>query len=238
VSRKALSKTGILLLPALIFAGCAGEPTIQTGEDAETVLGTLNKVDNSRVDLAYIDPNGDYARYKRVYISPLDVDNVEIIQPSRGSSMLNRFNKEWELTDRDKQDLQAAFKDAAERQLTAGGAYSLAEELGDDVLRVDAMITSIAPTAPKDDATSRSVGRTEVYTSSSAAISIAMAIADGDSGEILAIVKDTKRSNNNTWGINNRVTNLAEAKRDFTTWTRLMHDGLLELRARAETGGN
>ncbi len=118
---KAVAKTGVFLLPVLILGGCAGEPTIQTGEDAETVLGTLNKVDNSRMDIAYVDPNGDYARYKRVYISPLDVDNVEIIQPSRGSSMLNRYNKEWELTDRDKQDLQTAFKDAAERQLTEGG---------------------------------------------------------------------------------------------------------------------
>ena len=37
-----------------LLAACASEPTVQTGDDAEVVMGNLHKVDNSRADLAYI----------------------------------------------------------------------------------------------------------------------------------------------------------------------------------------
>jgi hypothetical protein len=220
-------------LPALILSGCAGDPTIQTGDDAQTMMGTLNKVDNARADLAYVDPNADYSRYRKVYIQPLDLDNVEIIQPSAGS-MLNRYNKEWELSDSDKQTLQEAFRASMVKELTAGGAYALADGPGDDVINVSAMITSIAPSGPKDDQTSRTTGRSRVYSEGAGGMSIAVMLTDGDSGEVLAIIKDTRNSNNSTWGINNSVTNMAEVRRNFSTWARRMHDGLLALRARAE----
>jgi hypothetical protein len=217
-----------------LLAACAGDPTIQTGDDAETIMGSLNKVDNTRVTLAYVDPNGDYDRYTRAWIAPLDVDNVEIVQPSSSSSIVNRYNREWELTDKDKEALRSAFRESMEKALTAGGAYAIAEGPGDDVLRIEAMITSIAPSGPRDDASTRTVGRSRVYTQGAGGMSIAVMLADGDSGEVLAVIKDTRNSDNSTWGLNNSVTNMSEVRRNFSSWGRQIHDGLLALRARAE----
>jgi hypothetical protein len=226
-------------LACLLLAGCAGEPTIQTGENAETVMGTLNKVDNARADLDYVDPTIDYGRYSKLLILPLDVDNIEIVQPPKSTSMVNRFNKEWELTDDDKQKLQDAFRDATEEQLPAGGAFQLTDARGDDVLVIEAMITSIAPSGPKDDVASRGTGRARVYTSGAGGMSIAVMFADGDSGEVVALVKDTRSSANSTswgtWGQNNSVSNMAEVRRDFNAWARSIHDGLLSLSERAAT---
>lgn len=227
----------VAALPLLLLIACAGDPSIQTGDDAEVIMGTLNKVDNARAELAYVDPTADYGRYRKVHIQPLDLDNVEIIQPSSGNSQVNRYNREWELTDSDKQRLQDAFLQAMEKELTAGGAFELAEAGGDDVITIEAMITSIAPSAPKDDQMSRTSARSQVYTQGGGGISIAIMLSDGDSGEVLAIIKDTRNSNTggSYWGVNNSVTNMAEVRRDFSVWAKRMHDGLLALRARAQS---
>lgn len=217
-----------------LLAACAGEPTIQTGDDAEVVMGTLNKVDNARVDMAYVDPEGDYGRYTKVYLTPLDLDNVEIIQPnSSNTSMVNRYNKEWELTDQNRESLQAAYREVMERELTKDGAFMITESGGDDVIAVEGAITTIAPSAPKDDFDSRGTGRSRVYTEGGGSISIAIALADGDSGEILAIVKDTRTSNSNNWGLNNSVTNMADVRRAFSSWGTRVRDGLIGLKALA-----
>jgi hypothetical protein len=157
----------------LALAGCAGEPTIQTGEDAEVIMGNLNKVDNSRMGLVYVDPNADYARYTRAHILPLDLDHVEIIQPNTSGSMVNRYNRDWELTDKDKAALQDAYREVMAREISKNGAFALADSTGDDVLTIGAMITAIAPSAPKDDAMSRSTARSRVYSESAGSISIA-----------------------------------------------------------------
>lgn len=230
---------GALRLPllfgcALVLAGCAGDPRIQTGDSADTILGSLNKVDNTPADLVYVDPSFDYARFTRVQLKPLDLDNVEIIQPPTSSSMVNRYNEEWMLNDADKQRLQAAFEEAMVRELSAGGAFTMTQESGDDVLVIEAMLTTIAPSGPKDDVASRGIGRSRVYSEGAGGMSIAIMFADGDSGEVLALVKDTRTSQNSNWGLNNSVTNMSEVRRNFSAWARQTHDGLLALRARGQ----
>ena len=222
-------------LGAALLAACAGEPTIQTGDNAETIMGgTLARVDNARAELVYVDPDADYARYQRVLIVPLDVDNIEIVQPGTSTSAVNRYNREWQLEDKDKQWLRETFRSAMETAITSGGAFGLATEGGDDVLRIEAMITRIAPSGPKDDLQSRPSARTRVYTEGAGAMSIAVMLADGDSGEIIALIKDTRSSQSATWGMNNSVSNQAEVRRTFNTWGTRIHDGLLALRARSE----
>jgi uncharacterized lipoprotein YajG len=226
-----------LALAALLLGACAGEPTIQTGDDAETIMGNLNRVDNARVALAYVDPEADYSRYTRVLIEPLDLDNVEIVQPDNMNSMVNRYNREWELSDADKATLQVAFDEAMRRELTAGGLFEIASASGDDVLVIDAMLTRLAPSASRDDMTARTSARSRVYTQGAGSISIAIAFGDGDSGEVLAIIKDTRSNDNGAWGLNNSVTNMAEVRRTFTSWAKRIHDGLAALRQRREAGG-
>ncbi|MEM1142678.1 MAG: DUF3313 family protein [Pseudomonadota bacterium] len=223
-------------LGLVLLGACAPSPTIQTGADAETTLdGALNKVDNTAVDLAYVDPDADYGRYTKVWVTPLDLDNVEIEQPSSNSSILNRYNEEWELTDDDKVKLQEAFANSMQRELTRNGDFAAVSSGGDDVIVVEAMITKIAPSAPKDDTASRGMGRSRVFTQGAGGMAIAIVLADGDSGEVLAIIKDARSSENSNWGLNDSVTNMADVKRNFNTWALRIHKGLLGLKQRASS---
>lgn len=206
-----------------LVAACSGTPEIQTGEDAEVIGGNLHRVDNTRADLAYIDPAADFSRYDSVMLMPLGVDNIEVIQPDTRGSVTHRRN--WELTDGDKEMLQQIYRDAMVKQLQDKGHFPVVSEPGDNVLQIAAMITAIAPSAAKDDNLSRPTGRSYVITEGSGAIAVAVAFGDSETGEVLALVKDSRASSNH-WGLNNSVTNRADVQRTFSNWALQINKSL------------
>ena len=74
----------VLMSFPLLFAGTANA---QDGKDSgpDVILGTLHKVDNAKVGIAYVDPDADFSLYAKILLDPLNVDKVEIVQPSRSS---------------------------------------------------------------------------------------------------------------------------------------------------------
>ena len=208
---------------ALVLNACTATPEVQTGDDAEVVMDTLHRVDNARVQLAYIDPDANLAKYNRVLVRPLGVDKIEIVQPSQSGSIVGR--RDWELTDEDKVGLQTMYHEAMVKQLEEKGGYEVTDTADDDVLEIVAMITSLAPSGPKDDSRSRSAGRSRVYTDGAGSIAVAIVYGDSETGEVLGLAKDVRGSNSH-WGANNSVSNKAEVRRIFTSWAVSIREGL------------
>lgn len=203
------------LLASLFLVACQSPPQVQTGKDAEVIQGNLVRVDNSLARMAYMDPDVDFSKYTAIQLTPLGVDHVEIVQPTASYSASR--NRHWELTDADKLGLQKDFQEAMSKQLSGKGGYPLAETAGENVLRLSAILTRLAPAAPKDDNRSRPVGRSKVFTEGAGRIDIAVIFSDSETGEVLALIKDS-RAGSSQWGINNNVTNAAEVRRAFNSW--------------------
>ena len=202
-------------LACLLLVACQNTPQIQTGENAEVIQGSLVRVDHSRTKLAYIDPSADFNKYTAILLTPLGVDNVEVIQPT--TSYRTTRTPNWELTDADKLRLQKDFQEAMSKQLALQKTYPLVTAAGDDVLLISAKLTRIAPTAPKDDNRSRPAGRNKIVTEGAGKISVEVTFSDSETGEVLALAKDT-RSGSSLWGLNNSITNAAQVRRVFTSW--------------------
>lgn len=218
-------KTLVGTLAAIsLLAACSSEPTVQTGADAEVIGGNLHRIDHSKVKMAYIDPQADFSKYTRVLLRPLGVDNVEIIQPQSSGSVVSG-SRDWVLTDEDKDMLRQVFLDAMTRQLEEKGHFPIVTEADDDVLEIAAMITAIAPSGPKDDLRSRGAGRNYVITEGAGSIAVAFAFGDSQTGEVLALAKDS-RSSNSFWGSNNSVSNMADVRHMFNSWALQIRSGL------------
>ena len=214
-----------------ILIACSSTPEIQTGEDAEVIGDNLHRVDGARADMAYIDPDADFSKYTKVHIRPLGVDNIEVVQPNATGTSFSR--RDWELTESDKQMLQDLFQAAMQKHLEDKGDFPLVDEAGDDVLEIAAMITAIAPSAAKDDNRSRPTGRSYVVTEGAGAIAVAVAFGDSQTGEILALVKDS-RSSSTHWGMNNSVTNKADVSRMFNSWAMQINTSLGKITGKAD----
>jgi hypothetical protein len=214
---KKLFSTLLLSIPVL-FACSSQEPTIQTGDDAEVIMDRLHRVDHSRVAIAFVDPDADFGRFNKILLDPLDLSDVEIVQPQRSAA--NRRN-DWTLSDQNKENLARAFREVFERELGETGDYPIVTEPGPDVLRISAAVTGIAPNAAMDDNRSRPVGRTRVYTEGAGSMRIAFGFADSETDKVLAIIKDA-RSGSPTWGPNNRVSNMSDVRFMFGHWARMV----------------
>jgi Protein of unknown function (DUF3313) len=217
----------LLALPLIAaLAGCTSTPEVQTGDDAEVVLDSLHRVDHVKADMVYIDPDVDFSKYNKVLITPLGVDNIEIIQPNKSTSVANQ--RDWELTDQDKQKLQQAYHDAMVKYLDDKGSFPIVTEAADDVLQISAALTAIAPSAARDDGKSRPIGRSKVYTEGAGSLAIFVVYGDSETGEVFALVKD-RRTSSSVWGSNNSVSNMADVRRMFNSLAAQIHNGLVKV---------
>jgi len=205
---------GVLLMFLLLVA-CQNIADSQTSKDATGIPQNLVRIDHTAAKLAYVDPNADFSKYTAILLTPLGLDNVEIIQPQSSISTIGHRN--WQLTDSDKQRLQQDYREAMIKQLSVKGGYTMVDSAADHVLRITARLTRIAPTAPKDDSRSRPTGRSRMYTEGAGKMSVEVTFNDAETGELLALAKGT-RSGSSIWGINNSVTNAAEVRRMFNAW--------------------
>lgn len=210
---KVSSIAGALL--SLLLVACQSTPAIQTGKDAEVIDGNLVRVDHTVADLVYVDPNADFARYTAILLAPLGVNNVEIVQPAGSFPAPGRHD--WALSDADKQRLQQDFETVMRNQLADKGGYPIVDAAGENVLKISAILTRIAPTASKDDFRSRPTGRNKVFTEGAGDLDVTVIFSDSRSGEVLALAKD-RRTGSTLWGVNNSVTNGAEVRRVFNAW--------------------
>ncbi len=219
------SKRFAVLLSAAALVACSQQATIPTGEDAEKIGDNLYRVENSSVKAAFVDPDVDFSVYKKIYIAPLNLDKVEIIQPT--SSPTNR--RAWELTDKDKELLAQRYQEVMTKYLAEDKAdnpgYEIVNAPGDGVLQLSSSILAIAPTAAKDDFKSRPVGRSRVFTEGAGSMTIGFAINDSVSGKTLITAVDQRRG----WGTyrsNNRVTNMSDVNLMFGNWANKIRHGL------------
>jgi hypothetical protein len=85
-----------LIAAALLLSACAGsEPTIQQGPDAETSFDGLVRIDNSRFQRAWIDPEVDLKSYTKIIPGNAKFEFRAVKESTRTSTSLGREKEFW-----------------------------------------------------------------------------------------------------------------------------------------------
>ena len=200
----------------LIASACTmPEPTLQSGPGTNVTFEGLVRVENSRVDDAFMHPDVDFKRFTGIMIDPLDVSNVKIIQPD--TSAYTSRSREWELTDKDRQFLQDTYIVKMDDYVIQRGGYTAIDEPAENVLRLKVALVQIAPNAPKPKDT---FGRSTTITRGAGAISVAGVLFDAGTGQVVARFGDTRESSDQ-WKRNLESVNKSEVRRIFDFWAQL-----------------
>ena len=97
----------LAILAAVIFiAGCASEPAVQEGPDAEVTHDGLHRVDNARFEYAYVDPDADWGRYTKIMPGGAEF-RFRAVKKTRGSQRVTSSQSEFYMDE----DTRARFEE-------------------------------------------------------------------------------------------------------------------------------
>ena len=208
----------------LALSGCAHVGTPSETASAMITENSLRSVTTKRFDLVYAEsPLGHLGS---VFFEPLELGNVEIIQPALASTGVSRMRSEWELNDSDITWLQQAFQRSINSSFSANN-LTLAESAAEADVVIRAEILRMKPTAPKDDL-SRSPG-SRYYTKHSGEIDIRYVLTRNDTPII--VIEDRRDAGNDsmTASLNNRVSTRYDIMNLFNSWSLRLGKTLDEL---------
>jgi len=203
--------------------------TAQAAAVSQPSASGLQRVDSSKVNYARVLPGVAWSRYRTVEIRQLVIpDEVRDTAP-RGTKP--GFGESYILGDKEVEMLQKAYAEAMRNALEKDSGFRIVAAPEAGTLVLAAKLIDIRLNAPVKR---RNEGRSRIYTQTSGSMTIAAVLADGDTGQVLVEVADRRYPANDMWRINNRVTNLADARQIFGRWGRVLRDWLDEKHAAAE----
>ena len=195
-------------------------------EEAEAKPGVsfdgLERVENSKLAMAYIDPNADFSAFKRVKIlDPLVAFRSNWRRDQNRGRSRNVRVRDME---RIRADMASLFKDVFTEVLEAGGRFEVVDENGDDVLLLRPAIIDLDIAAPD----TMSGGRSRTFSTSAGAATVYLELFDSGSGDIIGRAADRRAIRRSGGNVNwsNRASNSADMRRLLRRWADLLRSFL------------
>ena len=212
----------MLAVLMLILAGCAGEPSIDTGPDAKMTFDGLAPINNSRFREAWADPDVDLKQYNKMIIGGAEFE-FRAVKKSTGSTSVRRnSNNEFWMDDKTRAKLVETVTAVFAEELTSVKGFTVTEEKGADTLILIGGLHDIVSRVPPD-----LVGRGEIYLSSLGEATLVIEARDSLSGETIFRAVDRRAAERMGDMINvNSVTTMSEVKRWARRWAMRLREGL------------
>lgn len=208
-----MNKTSTCLLTLLLVC-FAGANAFAEDEEAGTFdWDGLVAIEESRVHAALIDPDADFSVFERVAI--LDPHVAFRSNWLRDQNRTRSRNIRATDVERIKADVASLFKDVFTERLEAAG-YEVVNYSDEDVLVLRPAIIDLDVNAPD----TRNTGRQRTYTATTGAATLMLELFDSLSGDLIGRAADRRAAGNSVGFATaaNRVTNRANARREFQAW--------------------
>ena len=211
-----------IYLKAMIFSMIV--PLSALAEDADTQFENLVTVDDSKVAVAYIDPQADFSVFDSVMILDTYVAfrsgwERDQRRGTRGTRVSARD------MERIKTRVSELFNSVFIDVLEADDGFKIVSEPDYNVLLIRAAIIDLDVTAPDTN----SAGRSRTYTADSGAATLYIELYDSVSGQIIgrAFDRQAARNQGSMMRWTTRASNTADARRVFRSWATQLR-GFLE----------
>ncbi len=212
----------MLAVTALLAAGAAAAKD----DFPEITEDGLQRVQDSKLSVAYVDPDADFSIYDKVMLLEPHVAFKKNWQRDQNRSSVHRVSTSD--MDKIKSRLKEGFHQAFVEVLEADDGYPVVEETGEDVLLVRPAIVNLDPVAPDV----QSPGRSRTYTESAGEMTLYVELYDSITGDIIGKALDRqidRRGSYMQWQTS--ASNRAAANRILKGWAQVLRDGLDEVHA-------
>jgi hypothetical protein len=194
---------GVSALTLALF-GCnmnmnsGATPTINTNGTPKSIGNAmLYPVENSVATIAYMDPNADFKKYTSVYLPPLNLSQMKVVQPD-----ITEGQSAFALDANDKATIQQAYLTAMSQQLSENNGLTIVTKPDANTLIVATAILQLRPAATN----ARNQDQSEysaVFTSSSGGMTLGLVMIDGETGKTIAAADENYIGLSNAQAVNN-----------------------------------
>ena len=205
-----------------IVAGCAVEPTIQTGPNAETTFDGLVRVDNARFAGAWVDPDVDLKQYTKIIPGGAEFEFRNVQKMSTSAARRSNENEFW-ISDTNKQRLIDTVTEVFTEELQKSESFTVTDEPAPDALIIIGGLHDIVSQVPPKD-----VGRSEVWLRSVGEATLVIELRDSLSNEVVYRAVERRAAENvgNQMIRANTATTWAEVRRWARRWAVRMREGM------------
>ena len=213
----------LVAIAATIFlAGCATEPSLQTGPNAETTFDGLVQIDNARFAAAWIDPDVDVKQYTKIIPGGAEFE-FRAAQKMTASQARRSNEREFWISDSNKQRLADTVTEVFEEELQKSKYFTVTDEPGPDALVIVGGLHDIVSQVPPED-----VGRSEVWLRSVGEATLVIELRDSLSNEVIyrAVERRAAERAGNQMIRANTATTWAEVRRWARRWAERLREGL------------
>jgi hypothetical protein len=198
-STKSLPLIAVFTLLTTLF-GCTAAnnspPTINTTGEAKNFNGsTLYPVDHPIANVAYMDPNADFKKYTSIYILPLSLNQMQIIQPTIAPG-----NSPFSLTADNRELMKSTFAKVMTEQLSQLQGLNIVNTPNANTLIIQTAILQLRPAATNQANQDPS---SIMFTSSTGGMMVGVALLDGGTGKTIAIADESYQGMNTAQWVNN-----------------------------------
>ena len=205
----------------LLLAGCAQQaPSMQQGPDAETTFDGLVRIDNARFSHAWVDPDIDLSRYKKIIPMRAEFEFRAVRKTT--TSMARSNESEFWISDQNRERLVEIVTEAFTDELGRSEHFTITDTPASDTLIIVGTLHDIVSRVPPEQ-----VGRSDIWLSSVGEATLVLVAKDSLSGETIYRAADRRAAERvGSMVRSNTVANTAEVRRLARQWATRLREGL------------
>lgn len=213
----------LILLSLFVVACTSAPPALQTGPDAERTFDGLVRVDNSRFQDAWADPEVDFGQYNKVMPGGARFEFRAVSKTAGRTSLSRGSQSEFWISDANRDKLVDTVSGVFNEELGKAQGWESAAEAGPDVLIIRGALLDIVSFVPPE-----MIGRGEVYLSSVGEATLVVEGIDSMSGEVVfrAVDRRSIESGGDMMTRANSVSTWAEVRRWARRYATRLREGL------------
>ncbi|MFP6807149.1 MAG: DUF3313 family protein [Pseudomonadales bacterium] len=211
---------GTVVLATLV-AGCQTAPSVQTGPNAEITFDGLHRVDNSKMQYAWVKPDMDLTGYTKIRLVGAGIEYRNVRNSPGGTSRVRSSQTDFPVNAKARAMLEELVREVFLDELGKSKHYSLVNEEGPDVLEITGALLDVVSNVPP-----QAIGRTEVYLSRIGEITLVLEFRDSESNEILARGVDRRGVDPVMAVRSTSVSSRGEVKRELRKWAVRLREGI------------
>ena len=212
----------VAIVALIVVAGCASEPSVQSGPNAETTFDGLVRIDNARFQAAWIDPDVDLTRYNKIIPGGAEFEFRNVQKMSASAARRSNERDFW-ISDTNRQRLIDTVTEVFDEELQRSEHFTVTDEPGPDALVIVGGLHDIVSQVPPQD-----VGRSEIWLRSVGEATLVIELRDSLSNEVVYRAVDRRAAGNvgNQMIRANTATTWAEVRRWARRWAVRLREGL------------